>query len=124
HVSPSFYRFPYTTFDDYVSLLQFPDNISLYVCLNEPGVSQSNFHFFFKDGIPIALNSALITQSKIQAEWLDNQTLKLTGLPFVPSFSISINQKVLNKQMIEETGLINAYETQPYEQIKINFELS
>jgi len=112
------------TFDDHVALLQFADNISLYVCLNEPGVSQSNVHFFFKDGIPIALNSALITQSKIQAEWLDNQTLKLTGLPFVPSFSISIKQKVLNKQMIEETGLINAYETQPYEQIKINFELS
>src|SRR5699024_2960778 len=29
-----------------------------------------------------------------------SQTLKLTGLPFVPSFSISIKQKVLNKQMI------------------------
>src|SRR5699024_12406176 len=75
------------TFDDHVALLQFAYNISLYVCLNEPGVSQSNVHFFFKDGIPIALNSALITLSKIQAEWLDNQTLKLTGLPFVPSFS-------------------------------------
>src|SRR5699024_754726 len=51
------------TFDDNVSLLQFADNISLYVCLNETGVSQSNVHFFFKDGIPIALNSALITLS-------------------------------------------------------------
>src|SRR5699024_2610596 len=32
------------TFDDHVALLQFADNISLYVCLNEPGVSQSNVH--------------------------------------------------------------------------------
>src|SRR5699024_4679174 len=47
------------TFDDNVALLHFAYDISLYVCLNEPGVSQSNVHFFFKDGIPIALNSLL-----------------------------------------------------------------
>src|SRR5699024_1075139 len=112
------------TFDDHVALLQFADNISLYVCLNEPGVSQSNVHFFFKDGIPIALNSALITHSKIQAEWLDNQTLKLSGLTFVPKYCTSRRQKVHSKQMTEETRIINEYETQPYEQININSELS
>src|SRR5699024_4148987 len=96
------------TFDKHVAVLQFADNISLDVCLKDPRVIQPDVHYFVKEGIPIALNSDLITQSKLHAELFNNLPLKLTGLPFVPNFSIPINQMSLNKQIIKESGFINA----------------
>lgn len=113
-----------TTFDRHAALLQFADNISLYFCLNDPGVSESAVHFFFKEGIPISQKIEQIKTNKIQADWLDNETVNLKGLPYVPNFSISIEQKELNKQAIKRDGLIKAYQATPYKHININFKIS
>lgn len=113
-----------TIFDKHVAILQFADNISLYVCLNEPGVSKSDVHYFFKNGIPIFLKSQQIKTNKIQADWLDNKTISLKGLPYVPDFSISLCKKELNKQAIKSDGLIKTYQATPYNQININFKIS
>ena len=112
------------TFSKHLAMLQFADNISLYVCLNEPGVSKSDVHYFFKEGIPISLKSEQIKTNKIQADWLDNKTISLKGLPYVPDFSILISYKELNKQAIKRDGLIKSYQATPYNQININFKIS
>src|SRR5690625_5094747 len=41
------------TFNKHLAILQFSDNISLYICLNEPGVNKAEEHRFFRSGIPI-----------------------------------------------------------------------
>lgn len=112
------------TFNNHLEILKFADNISLYVCLNEPGVSKSAEHYFFKEGIPISPQINPENLSKIEASWVNRETISLKGLPEVPAFSILVKQKKLLKQKIEDTGLIKAYQATPYENIKITFNIS
>ncbi len=107
-------------FDMHLAILQFADNISLYLCLNEPGLIKSETHYFFQEGIPISPKINKITTPYIEAEWLDQHTLRLKGLPSVPSFSVSLKQKNLTTQQIEKDGLIKSYQTTPYENYKMN----
>ncbi len=106
-------------FWQHLALLKFADNISLYVCLNEPGTSPDNQHYFFKNGIPISIQT--IKSNLIDAKWISKDTIVLTGLPQVPSFSVSLKQKRLPKQDIFKKGLVDLYQTTSYEHLNLNF---
>ncbi len=106
-------------FDKHVKILQFADNISLYICLNDPGVSQENVHPFFKQGIAISTNIDGIAKESIGAHWKDEDTIILKGLPYVKPFTISIQQKNVSKQAIHEQGILKTYEQTPYENVDI-----
>lgn len=106
-------------FHKHVKLLQFADNISLYMCLNDPGVSQENVHPFFSQGIAISTNIHRSAKEVIDAHWKDEETVILKGLPYVEPFTISIRQKKLSKQVIREQGILKTYEQTPYEDVDI-----
>lgn len=110
-------------FHKHLAILQFADNISLYLCLNEPGISKQDEHSFFKNGIPISQMINQITTNFVQANWVDNQTVTLRGLPNVKPFQVILQRKIIAKEKINQVGLLNSYQNSTYENIVINLKV-
>ncbi|WP_077324184.1 DUF3891 family protein [Virgibacillus siamensis] len=97
-------------YDLHYGYLQFCDSLSLYVCLNEPGITKANEHPFFQEGIPIAYLQKLFGKETVQANWTDNNTIKINPFPFAKPFMITIKYKCIAKGTIAEQGLLNSYQ--------------
>ena len=110
-------------FDKHLALLQFADNISLYMCLNEPGVDKEKEHFFFKNGIPVSNILQDSLSDVVHAEWRGEQMIALEGLPSIPPFSVTLQQKFIKKQDMHDHGLLEAYRKDPYMKNKIQFQV-
>jgi hypothetical protein len=90
-------------------LLQLCDVISLYVCLNSPGVSKEQEHPRYRSGFE---DSELFNRegdNRLVAEWMDNKKIKVTPNPFDWSFSANVRLKKLLKRQIDEEGIGRAY---------------
>ncbi|SHF71642.1 DUF3891 family protein [Ornithinibacillus halophilus] len=109
------------SFNFHYGLVQLGDNLSLYLCLNEPGINKENEHPFFKSGIP--LNSALIgfQESTLQLRWKNSSTVEIHEFPFKSSFHVRWKEKVVKKQLIQDVGLLEAYATTPFETREVQF---
>lgn len=68
--------------------LQLWDNLSLYVCLNEPGVSKEQEHPWFKNGINAVTQTGETVS--MHAHWLNERTITLDPFPFRQSFSTTL----------------------------------
>lgn len=110
-------------FDRHLALLQLADNLSLYICLNEPGISKQDEHYFFQEKILFPKEVNEIKTEPIEAHWKNNLTVTLEGLPYVEPFSVSIEKKVMKRQLIKENGLLASYESMDYKQKKIHFQI-
>ncbi|MFD1631409.1 DUF3891 family protein [Pseudopedobacter beijingensis] len=105
-----------------LQVLKFCDDLSLYVCLNRPGVPKSEEISMFKKGFE---NSELFNDkadAKIIASFSDRNALQFNYSPFVEKFDIKIPSKVMLKADIEKFGLLNVYQGLPltYTTLKIN----
>src|SRR5699024_1919496 len=103
-------------------LVQLADNLSLYLCLNEPGVPKTKEHAFFKSGIPISNEIEGIKTAIVDVHWQDKKRIQLAGLPYVAPFSVTLTQKLIHIKQIEEHGLIKAYETALYDKHDIDIQ--
>lgn len=63
----------------HVKLLQFCDDLSLYICLNPPGVKKKNEFPWFKQGFRQTFPFA---PEGMKAWWKDEQTIELDPFPF------------------------------------------
>lgn len=106
-------------FQFHFNLLKFCDNVSLYMCLNEPGTMKDNEHFFYKDGI----HSPFVRGETMNAAWEDTQTVTLSPFPFRQPFCVFLKQKVVSKDEIVHRGIAQAYYEAPYETIKIRLTI-
>lgn len=64
------------------------DNLSLYVCLNEPGTTKTNEHIWFKNGI-----QGVTADGKdimIHGKWRDEKTVIFSPFPFKRSWTAHI----------------------------------
>jgi hypothetical protein len=104
-------------FDFHYGLVQLGDNISLYICLNEPDIAKKDEHPFFKDGIPLA--KALSLTEKMHLSWEDNTTIRIDPFPFKESITFQLKQKQIAKKDISQHGLVEAYNNTPYEELTI-----
>ncbi|MET3683793.1 hypothetical protein ABID56_001903 [Alkalibacillus flavidus] len=93
-------------------LLQFCDDLSLYMCLNEPGASKENEITMFKDGFRQRFDGL---HEPIQAKWLDEQRIAVSPNPFQSSFNVTIPYKQVGKMMIQNRGLMQAFDLTPVE---------
>lgn len=118
-----------TNFDEHVfqqhyGLLQLGDNLSLYACVNEPGVAKGQEHPFFQDGIPSP--EALITVGNLQKKTTDirfvnEQEIRVKNFPFDEPFVVSVPQRVVLKKNIREKGLLEAYQNSDVESVSFHF---
>ncbi|HLR54455.1 MAG TPA: DUF3891 family protein [Pseudogracilibacillus sp.] len=108
---------------EHLALLKLADNLSLYLCLNHPGVTKEAEHFFFKKGIPVASSVAEWKSGaeKLTANWKNQSTIEIGGIPYVKPFSVAFQEKNIMKERIAEKGLITAYTEAPYEMKEVTF---
>jgi hypothetical protein len=102
-------------------ILQFCDDLSVFVCLNEPGNNKDAEHPWFINGIP---NSNILNENKakpIMVSWLNDQLIKIDAFPFDHEFTASHKFKSVAKNKIEELGIAQAYEEQGYLEQAITF---
>lgn len=105
------------TFQKHYELLQFFDTLSLYICLNEPGVSKNKEHVFFKEGIKLpqlfARNRTLIPK------WASEQDVELNYRLFSKDISLTLKQKVVSNEEIKKFGLQAAYSSAAVQKIPL-----
>jgi hypothetical protein len=95
-------------------ILQFCDDLSVFVCLNEPGNNKGAEHPWFINGIP---NSNILNENKakpIMVSWLNDHCLKIASFPFDNDFTASLKFKSVAKNRIEELGLAYAFAEKEY----------
>ncbi|UHA74255.1 DUF3891 family protein [Paenibacillus sp. 481] len=106
---------------NHLNLLQFCDDLSLYVCLNEPGVRKEDEFVWYQDGIENSIPFHHDRKSMIVAEWVDEHNIKLSSFPFTSSFTTSIPFKVVSKVRAGAIGIHKAYQEQPMQHLNVSF---
>ena len=94
------------------NLLQFCDNLSLYLCMNRPGVDKKNEMIWFRNGFSQKFH--FNNERTIIAHWLDEETITLTDFPFKQEVSVSIHYKSIKKRCL--SNLQEEYERQQLQQ--------
>lgn len=108
-------------FKRHLALVQLADNLSLFLCLHDPGTEQ--IHRYFQQGIHADPMIERGTSHKIQAKWVDYETLQLQHLPVVEPFSVTMKQKLISKTQIAEDGLQSSYRNAPFENKTMYFQV-
>lgn len=101
-------------FDFHYELLKFTDSLSLFFCINKPGVKKEEFHFFYKNGIPVPFIDKGNSQI-IWPEWKADNTIYMDPFPFETELTIKIMQKKVAKDLITKHGIVKSYENTPCE---------
>ncbi|WP_171038158.1 DUF3891 family protein [Aquibacillus sediminis] len=70
---------------NHLKLLQFCDDLSLYICINKPGATKKEEWPWFRNGFRQFLPSV---NGQITAYWLDESTVQLKPYPFDKAISI------------------------------------
>lgn len=100
------------SFEADYTLLQFSDNLSLFVCMNEAGAADKDLHPFFKEGLSLS-NSASKLPSDYSIGWTGRDAIAIDPFPFSSDFSVTLTYKCVQKAAIQQQGLIAAYEHAP-----------
>ncbi|MCK8487723.1 DUF3891 family protein [Paenibacillus sp. MBLB2552] len=85
-------------------LLQLCDDISLYVCLNEPGVSKEEEHPWFREGF-----EATLLGERCEARWGNAREIRLTPPILAKELTTTLPVRQVSKRKIETLGFSEAY---------------
>jgi len=101
-------------------MIQFCDRLSLYICLNEPGISKVNEHERYKEGF---INTEIFNHANkpIVASWMDNKRVNLDSFPFNSNFTCMLKYKAVPKIMIQHLGIANAYKQSEWREQEVIF---
>lgn len=111
------------TFNRHLAFLQLADNMSLYICLHEPG-NNKNIHRYFQRGIRIPPSINRSDHSFIEANWQNNDTIYLNNIERTEPFSLTIHEKYIPKEKLKQGGLINLYEQTSITKRQIHLHIS
>ncbi|WP_188455924.1 DUF3891 family protein [Virgibacillus oceani] len=112
-------NFDQSLFEFHYGLLKLCDNVSLYICLNEPESSTETTHHFFKDGVPIPSTLPIYDDYNLKLHWKDAGTIEMSKFPFKAPITIRLKQKILTKDIITRYGLLKSYQNSHFQEIKI-----
>lgn len=88
----------------HVRLLQWCDQLSLYVCMNEPGAAKDQEHPWYRNGF-----DTRIEDRDIHARWLGVQEIQVEPFYFEQAFTASLRSKHVNKTELRRAGIAEAY---------------
>ncbi|CDQ18363.1 Protein of unknown function [Halobacillus karajensis] len=109
---------PYDVYDLHFRRLQFCDDLSLYVCMQEPGTPKKKEVPWFKEGFRQAFDFA---PDGMLANWVDETSVSVDPFPFEYPFSVDIPYRAVSKQEIEEKGLSKAFQETGVSRYTITF---
>jgi hypothetical protein len=104
--------------NEHFRLLQFADDLSLYLCLNEPGTTKEKEHPWFKEGFK---NTEIFHSgnSRLEALWISESKIRVEPFPFTKKVEVLLQYKRLFKEDIQSMGISEAYKKGRIEQRKI-----
>lgn len=88
------------TISAHLRLLQLCDDISLYVCLNQAGVTKENEHPWYRAGF---------NNTAFEANWINEKEISLLPSPFRNALKVKLRLKRVLKRMINQLGIEEAY---------------
>ncbi|MGF7047101.1 hypothetical protein J2T13_001603 [Paenibacillus sp. DS2015] len=106
----------------HLSILQLCDDLSLYLCLNEPGSDKEHEHPWWRDGFTVSEKLNLPGGEMMQANWIDRNQVKLTPFSFESSLTIELPCRYVSKSDIQKLGLSDAYAQS--EEVRHRFEIT
>ncbi|WP_173918047.1 DUF3891 family protein [Halobacillus sp. Marseille-Q1614] len=98
--------------------LQFCDDISLYVCMQEPGIDKEDEIKWFKNGFRQKFDGA---PNGIMPKWPDPMHVTLDPFPFEHPFNVRIPYRLVNKEDIKNKGLTDAYQEADVHEREVRF---
>lgn len=110
--------FDETLFLSHYEYVQFFDNLSLYVCLNEPGIHKEKEHPYFKQGIklPSLISGNLLLQ------WSSTKDILMNKDIFESSVTLKLIQRVVLKKDIATYGIQKAFQHAQCEEVEVSFK--
>ncbi|PEB50495.1 serine hydroxymethyltransferase [Bacillus pseudomycoides] len=111
----------HTMFDMHYKLLKFCDELSLYACMNEPGVKKLEEVDLFKEGFEGTEIFNTITNKPLTAEWIDKEKIRITPFPFESEFKTHVRYKSIKKNTIEKMGIVKADEKAEFQRQELHF---
>ncbi|MBX6378307.1 MAG: DUF3891 family protein [Clostridia bacterium] len=78
-----------------LALLKLWDNLSLYVALNEPGVSKEREHPWYRHGFPPVTLDATGTAVRFRARWLDERHIAVDPFPLRDELAYALPFRVV-----------------------------
>ncbi|MCZ8512708.1 DUF3891 family protein [Paenibacillus filicis] len=113
---------PGGTVERHFKLLQLCDDLSLYVCLNEPGTAKEAEHPWFRSGFARSEAFHSLGDRPLVGRWLDERTMTVDGTPFREAFVLHLRSKRVAKDRIAEHGIALAYAEAPWTMQEIRVE--
>ncbi len=103
-------KIPHTRLLNYqLQVLKFCDDLSLYICMNKPGVSKQDEVPMFKKGFTDSEFFHEGGETKVIASYRDRNTLKFNSSPFEDSFEVKVHLKRVSKKLVKDVGLADAF---------------
>ncbi|KGX85654.1 DUF3891 family protein [Pontibacillus litoralis] len=99
-------------------LLQFCDDLSLYCCMNVPGVSKEEELSWFRGGFRQVFPSF---PNGMIARWDNEQTVSVDPFPFRAPFRIDFPYKRVSRRLINTNGWERAFELGEYSRRLVSF---
>ncbi|HTN21933.1 MAG TPA: DUF3891 family protein [Pelobium sp.] len=101
-------------------ILKFCDDLSLYICMNKPGVSKEGEVPLFKKGFADSEFFNEDGETKVVASYKDRGTIKFNSNPFEDVFEVKVHLKRVSKKLIKDVGLADAYHAEPTTFFKVS----
>jgi hypothetical protein len=93
-------------------MLQICDDISLFICLHQPGTKPENYSDWFKNGFRHS-ETLLGENKKIEIRWKNDDHLQLINSPLQQQVSVLLPYKRLSKEECYTRGLAEAWKKTP-----------
>lgn len=91
------YQWNFLMAAEHFHLLQFFDDLSLYICMNTPGASKEQEVPWFRDGFRQTFAS--LDHETIHAYWEDEETVALQPFPFTESFTVEMERRCVQQPL-------------------------
>lgn len=94
------------------------DEISLFVCMEQPGTPRQNYEWF-ANGFSYWFDRS--GQTSLNADWKDQATIELAPFPFSREVETSLFYKEVSKTSIAAHGIAEAYQLEELQEHKLLF---
>lgn len=99
-----------------LQLLKLWDHLSLYACMNEPGVAKEEEHPWYRDGLPpvtVLDPGGGRRRLRLHARWLDGSRIGLWPFPLAEPGAFPLPYRWVSRAEVAARGLAEAYRRAP-----------
>lgn len=107
------------TLEFHKRLLRFLDNLSLYLCLNEPGIAKAQEHPWYRHGIPFSDYFPFARHHLVQVEWPTPNQVRIHPSPFANPFRVALRYQELAKSQLLAVGLGQCFAHAPLQEQEV-----